>query len=208
MGLDWILLEKPIAGNEALFYELKAKYNEEHERIVKNEAEESEQTTNLKNIKKDLEEISMNPYETLMCPKVSDSEVAKQYFIDNIYPYVNKEGKTIDDVLKLNKDTYIIELSPEFNNFPSGTASFLTSTVDFRGQIIGRSDLIDDELREEAYEDHNAEEMLVYADKLEECLNKFNKEQTNEESELEDIADAIKWLRFWGSRSHGFRVWY
>jgi hypothetical protein len=208
MGLDWILLSKPIRGNESLFYELKEKYQKEKNKIVQNEAEEAEQTINLQNINKELEEISLNPYETIGCPKVSESDVTRQYFIDNIYQYVSKEGKSIEDVLELNKDMYIVELSPEINNFPSGTASFVTSKLDFRGQIIGRSDLIDDELREEAYEDHTSEQMLEYADKLEICLNKFDREQTNEESELEDIADTIKWLRFWGSKSHGFRVWY
>ena len=208
MGLDWILLSKPTVGQEILFYELKEKYNNEKDRVTKNDAEEAEQTVNLENINKELDEITTSPYDSINCPKISDSDITRQYFIDNIYPYINKEGKNLEDVLELNKDMYIVELSPEFNNFPSGTASFVTSKLDFRGQIIGRSDLVDDELREEAYEDHTSEQMLVFADKLEICLNKFDREQTNEESELEDIADTIKWLRFWGSKSHGFRVWY
>ena len=210
MGLDWILLDKPIGGNEALFYELKGKYNNEKNRIVKNEEEDAEKTINLQNINKELENISVNPYETIECPKVADSDVTRQYFIDNIYQFVKKEKdtRTLEEILEQNKDMYIVELSSEFNNFPTGTASFLTYKLDFRGQIIGRSDLIDDELREEAYEDHNSNQMLKYADKLEACLQKFDRNQTDEESELTDIADAIKWLRFWGSKSHGFRVWF
>lgn len=207
MGLDWLLLDKPIVGKEDIFYKLKEDYKEEKERIVKNESEESEQTENLNNINKQLEQVSLSPYDTIESPKTLDSEETRKYFEDNIYPCLSKEGKTLEDILELNKDVYIVELSKEYGNIPTGTASFFASKLDFRGQIIGRSDLIDDDLREEAYEDHNSIEMLEYADKLDLCLKKFDS-NTNEESELEDIADAIKWLRFWGSKGHGFRVWY
>ena len=208
MGLDWILLDKPAIGKESLYTELKDKYKQIELQIIKNEAEELEQSNSLDKINKLLEEIVISPYETISCPKTSDSEETKKYFLDLIYPYLKKEGKTFEEIYESNKNNYIVELSPCFNDLPTGTACVLASKLDFRGQIIGRSDLIDDDLREEAYEPHSPIEMLDYANRLEICIKSFDKSQIDEESELEDISDSIKWLRFWGTKSHGFGVWF
>jgi hypothetical protein len=90
--------------------------------------------------------------------------------------------------------------------------SFLTSAHDFRGKCIGESELLNEELKEEAYEHHNAEQCIEYAMKLEVFLEGIDKntldEEADEISDYEYIEEGIKWLKFWGKSGHGYYAWY
>ncbi len=88
--------------------------------------------------------------------------------------------------------------------------SFLTSMHDFRGRKVSDSELINEELTEEAYEDHDAYKCIEYASRLEQNLSEYKYEELNEEQkdDYDDIIQAIKWLRFWGKHGHGYYAWY
>ncbi len=87
--------------------------------------------------------------------------------------------------------------------------SFLTSSLDFRGKDITFSQLIDEELKDEAYEDHTPKECIQYANKLELSLSVHNKDNLSEEQkeDYDNIDRGIKWLKFWGTNGHGFHAW-
>lgn len=88
--------------------------------------------------------------------------------------------------------------------------SFLTSNNDFRGKLVAYSELLNDDLIEEAHENHSAKQSIEYANKLEKYLVKYDYNNLNEEEkeDYDDIIRAIKWLRFWGKHGHGFTAWY
>ncbi len=87
--------------------------------------------------------------------------------------------------------------------------SFLTSSFDFRGKQIGHSELIEEELKDEAYEDHNPKECIEYAEKLELSISAYNKETMNEDEkeDYDNVNRGIKWLKFWGKHGYGFTAW-
>ncbi len=87
---------------------------------------------------------------------------------------------------------------------------FNIESLDFRGNVIGQSDILDEDLKMEAYEHHNAEQCIEYAIKLEIFIESLNKENLDED-EQEDydyIVKGMKWLKFWGKKGHGYYAWY
>ncbi len=88
--------------------------------------------------------------------------------------------------------------------------SFLTSDYDFRGKLVAYSELLNDDLIEEAHTNHGAKTSIEYANKLEKKLSEHKYEALEEEDQedYDDIVQAIKWLRFWGKHGHGFTAWY
>ena len=70
--------------------------------------------------------------------------------------------------------------------------------------------LLPELLKEEAYSNHNAEQCIEYAYKLEVFVESINKKDLDDD-ELEDydyINKGIKWLKFWGNNGHGYGAWY
>jgi hypothetical protein len=204
MGLDWVILDKPKEGYENAYNELKNQIKQLHE---SNDIDEE----HIDNLNDQLKSISISKYETLKCPKVKSSNKSKQYFIDNIYNGIKHRynNLTVDEVINIYANEYIVELSPYISGI-SNTASLLCSSCDFRGKGISYSNLIGQELSEEAYLDHTPDEMINYANKLQDKLKEYNKNELNEE-QLEDylfVKRGIKWLKFWGKKGHGYYAWY
>jgi hypothetical protein len=157
--------------------------------------------------------------------KPCDDYKEKYYKLKYKLSILNKEGEPSEEKSKLIK-----ELENEFEEIsitPVDTlgelneeeinkldeifigGSFLTSNYDYRGKIIGCADILNEELKEEAYEDHNAEQCIEYAYKLECFLESINKNDDDfDEEEYNDIIKGIKWLKFWGSNGHGYNAWY
>lgn len=88
--------------------------------------------------------------------------------------------------------------------------SFVSKDYDFRGKVIGRADLLDEELQMEAYENHTAEECIEYAIKLELYIQHLNRDDLdeNDQEDYDYLIKAIKWLKFWGFRGHGYYASY
>ena len=77
--------------------------------------------------------------------------------------------------------------------------------------IILECKFIYNELKKESFNDHFSDDMLEYANKLEECINKFdtdtlNIEENDETDKIQTIKFIINWLRFWGEYGYGFYV--
>ena len=90
--------------------------------------------------------------------------------------------------------------------------------VDYRGKNVAHSEILSDDLRERAYENHSAEGMLDYANRMEEELRQYKEREIydanddgmscDEKSyEYEVISSSIGWLRFWGKLGHGMNTW-
>jgi hypothetical protein len=206
MGLDWIVLDKPREDKKEVYDQ------------ILNQIDELEQINYdesiMEELCKKLKEVSVTKYETLKCPKVGDSEETVMYFIKNMYPY-SKIRYNSNIITSLNecKDQYIPQLSPEFDKISNHTTGIVTSIFDFRGGVIGNNSLLSSELRNEAYTDKNPEEMMIYADKLEIHIQKYNGkelEEINEDQQMNYklIKEGIYWLRFWAERDHGINAWY
>ncbi len=112
---------------------------------------------------------------------------------------------TPEDTINNLSEQELIETEDIFEG-----GSFLTSNHDFRGKLVAYSELLNDDLIEEAHDNHGAKKSIEYADKLEQQLSKYNYDNLNEDEQedYDDIIRAIKWLRFWGKHGHGFTAWY
>jgi len=108
------------------------------------------------------------------------------------------------DTINKNED------DDDVNDIMEGGGSFLTSSLDFRGKVIGTADIIDEELAEEAYENHTPKQCIDYAERLEFAISSYNKDKLNEDEvdDFENINKGIKWLKFWGKNGHGYYAWY
>lgn len=124
------------------------------------------------------------------------NELEEKFNIISIQPSDSINNLSDDDIVKLN------------NCLIGG--SFVSDDCDFRGKVIGQSDILSEELKNEAYEHHSSEQCIEYAIKLEIFIETLNKEDLTED-EQEDydfIVKAINWLKFWGKLGHGYYAWY
>ena len=124
------------------------------------------------------------------------NEMEEQFNNISIQPSDSINNLSEEDIIKLNSCLI--------------SGSFVSDDCDFRGKIIGQSDILSEELKNEAYEHHSAEQCIEYAIKLEIFIETLNKEDLNED-EQEDydfIVKASIWLKFWGKKGHGFYAWY
>jgi hypothetical protein len=206
MGLDWLVLDKPCEDKKEIY-----------DQIIK-QIDELEQTNYdeliMEELCKKLKEVSVSKYETLKCPKVGENEETVMYFIKNMYPY-SKIRYNSDIITSLNecKNQYIPQLSPEINKISNHTHGIVTSIFDFRGAVISNNILLNAELRNEAYMDKSPEQMMIYADKLENHIQVYNETELKEMNEDQQmsyklIKEGIYWLRFWAEKGHGINAWY
>ncbi len=194
MGLDWCLQPKPRenAKDKEEFYQLKSKlkllsdilYGKDENDII----DENNETT--------------NTIDTIDTIEEENSVLEKK--IEELFERYNSISITPHDSISNLSDNDMIKL----RNFTFG-GSFESNNYDFRGKVISQSDILDETLKSEAYQHHNAEECIEYGNKLEIFLTSLNKENLDEEQkkDYEFISKAIKWLKFWGEKGHGFSAW-
>lgn len=214
MGLDWIVLDKPKQGCQIQFNtltELLAQTNQQLNELDENSPDFDQTLEQYEQIKSQLASVSISKYDTTKCPKVGTSKKAKEYFISKMLPEIKKSHPTKSDEEIINdfSDYRIVELSP-YKKPKTGFYGIMCSSLDFRGKGIGFANLLDENLRNEAYEDHEPNEAIEYSKKLRNCLAKYNKTKLTEEEkeEYDFIMAGAKWLEFWGKNSHGFHAWY
>lgn len=227
MGLDWMLNKmKAKDGHQAEFDELNKKLNDN----ISGEEE--------KQIEARLDQISTSVYEVLGAPRVGDNETTRAWFREHTYEPAQKEveaektrrsfphtrfiahwDRPFETLLAENAGKYILELAPDQEDI-AAVSGMLTSNLDFRGKIIGRSPVLSEDLQNQAYEDHTAEEAVAYAESLAERLEVYKTEicpdwETAQfgnggpiRDAIADVENAIKWLSYWGSRGFGFHAWY
>lgn len=214
MGLDWMVENKPKEGCELQYNTLSQLLEQvdlQLEQIDENSNEYTELLSQHKNIKEQLDSVSITKFSSAKCPRVGTSKKAKEYFIANILPDIKNfhANKTEGEILSDFSDFYVVELSP-YKKPQTKFSGLMTSGLDFRGKGIGCCELLDDNLRDEAYQDHNPIEAADYATRMRSCLIKYKKSalDENKKSDYEFVMAGIKWLEFWSEKGHGFHAWY
>ena len=211
MGLDMRPLSKPKAGKEQRFYELYS--------LIPSENLSPDQREQL------LEEwfaLGIPSYETIKAPQVgrdaqADAWLREQYDADD-----NPDKPPFDEVYQDYQGYYVIELAPEQDSVPVYRAFGQDANV-FRGQFLADcQDLISEDLLNEAWSNHLAEEAVDYAQRLLAAVTpiaqqhglEYLKDQYDPpeaepeslESQLHIVYSLARWLIFYGSRGHGYEA--
>lgn len=211
MGLDMRPLSKPKAGKEQRFYELYS--------LIPSENLSPDQREQL------LEEwfaLGIPSYETIKAPQVdrdaqADAWLREQYDADD-----NPDKPPFDEVYQDYQGYYVIELAPEQDSVPVYRAFGQDANV-FRGQFLADcQDLISEDLLNEAWSNHLAEEAVDYAQRLLAAVTPIAQQHGLEylkdqyeppeaepeslESQLHIVYSLARWLIFYGSRGHGYEA--
>ena len=211
MGLDMRPLSKPKAGKEQRFYELYS--------LIPSENLSSDQREQL------LEEwfaLGIPSYETIKAPQVgrdaqADAWLREQYDADD-----NPDKPPFDEVYQDYQGYYVIKLAPEQDSVPVYRAFGQDENV-FRGQFLADcQELIGEDLLNEAWSNHLAEEAVDYAQRLIAAVTptaqqhglEYLKDQYEPpeaepeslESQLHIVYSLARWLIFYGSRGHGYEA--
>lgn len=211
MGLDMRPLSKPKAGKEQRFYELYS--------LIPSENLSPDQREQL------LEEwfaLGIPSYETIKAPQVgrdaqADAWLREQYDADD-----NPDKPPFDEVYQDYQGYYVIELAPEQDSVPVYRAFGQDENV-FRGQFLADcQDLISEDLLNEAWSNHLAEEAVDYAQRLLAAVTPIAQQHGLEylkdqyeppeaepeslESQLHIVYSLARWLIFYGSRGHGYEA--
>ncbi len=143
-------------------------------------------------IKRDIKKLNENRDDNINTISELEEELIKVSItpVDTISDYNEEELEELDEIM-------------------TGGSAF-TSSFDFRGKGIGLCELLELNLREEAYEDHNPSECIEYAYALEDNLSRLDKDKLTEDEkdDFEFVEKGIKWLKFWGENGHGYYAWY
>jgi hypothetical protein len=205
MGLDWCLQAKPRDNDndKEEFYRLKYKlklhrdvlYGENDvidiiDIIDKNDDVNDAVNDDENNVNDGLTEDQNSKLEK----KIADLE--ELFNNISVSPHDSVSNLSDNDMINLH-------------NFTFG-GSFISHNYDFRGKVIGQSDILNEKLKNEAFEHHSAEQSIEYAIKLQIFLESLNKETLNkdEQKDYNFIEKAIKWLKFWGTKGHGYYACY
>ena len=211
MGLDMRPLSKPKAGKEQRFYELYS--------LIPSENLYPDQREQL------LEEwfaLGIPSYETIKAPQVgrdaqADAWLREQYDADD-----NPDKPPFDEVYQDYQGYYVIELAQEQDSVPVYRAFGQDANV-FRGQFLADcQELIGEDLLNEAWSNHLAEEAVDYAQRLIAAVTptaqqhglEYLKDQYEPpeaepeslESQLHIVYSLARWLIFYGSRGHGYEA--
>ena len=211
MGLDMRPLSKPKAGKEQRFYELYS--------LIPSENLSPDQREQL------LEEwfaLGIPSYETIKAPQVgrdaqADAWLREQYAADD-----NPDKPPFDEVYQDYQGYYVIELAPEQDSVPVYRAFGKDENV-FRGQFLADcQELIGEDLLNEAWSNHLAEEAVDYAQRLLAAVTPIAQQHGLEylkdqyeppeaepeslESQLHIVYSLARWLIFYGSRGHGYEA--
>ena len=207
MGLDWMLDKvKPRPGSEARFDEISKLLQEMRDDARSPELEEER------------ERISVSCLEAIGAPRTGEDPRADAWFRENVYEPAHEDalkgerdakfqefwGRTFEECLEDNKGKHVAELAEKTGGIAAVSGMMMVSTLDFRGKVLRFIKGLDEDLVNESYQDHTAEECVGYARRLEEQLP--NVADGPEGKEL--LRGAVGWLRFWGELGFGYHAWY
>lgn len=211
MGLDMRPLSKPKAGQEKRFYELYS--------LILSENLAPDQQEQL------LEEwfaLGIPSYETIKAPQVGRDAQADVWLREQYEANDNPDKPPFDEVYQDYQGYYIIELATEQDSVPVYRAFDQDENV-FRGQFLADcQELIGEDLLNEAWSNHLAEEAVDYAQRLIAAVTptaqqhrlEYLKDQYEPpeadpeslESQLHIVYSLARWLIFYGSRGHGYEA--
>lgn len=221
MGLDMRPMGKPKSGFEQRFVDI-------FEMVTKDTIPQPSFLDKLKGKKyptKDelLQEWFANQiqtYETIKAPRVGRDKEADEW-IRSKYSEL-EEKPPLEQFLKEHDGYYVIELAKEQDGVPVYIAMGQDENV-FRGQFLQDcTDIIGEDLVNEAWETKLANETLDYGNRLMAVADKIAKEKNLEylksqrlppdsdedtiESKLHIVFSLAKWLIFYGKNGHGYEA--
>lgn len=211
MGLDMRPLSKPKAGQEKRFYELYS--------LILSENLAPDQQEQL------LEEwfaLGIPSYETIKVPQVGRDAQADVWLREQYEADDSPDKPPFDEVYQDYQGYYVIELATEQDSVPVYRAFGQDENV-FRGQFLADcQELIGEDLLNEAWSNHLAEEAVDYAQRLIATVTptaqqhrlEYLKDQYEPpeadpeslESQLHIVYSLARWLIFYGSRGHGYEA--
>lgn len=159
-------------------------------------------------------------YETIKAPRVGQDKEADEW-ITNKYNEIEQKPP-LEQFLKEHEGYFVIELAKEQDEVPVYIAMGQDENV-FRGQFLQDcSDIIGEDLVNEAWETKLANETLDYGNRLMTVADKIAKERNLEylktqrlppdsdedsiESKLHIVFSLAKWLIFYGKNGHGYEA--
>ena len=211
MGLDMRPLSKPKAGQEKRFYELYS--------LILSENLAPDQQEQL------LEEwfaLGIPSYETIKAPQVGRDAQADVWLREQYEADDSPDKPPFDEVYQDYQGYYVIELATEQDSVPVYRAFGQDENV-FRGQFLADcQELIGEDLLNEAWSNHLAEEAVDYAQRLIAAVTPTAQQHRLEylkaqyeppeadpeslESQLHIVYSLARWLIFYGSRGHGYEA--
>jgi hypothetical protein len=173
--------------------------------------------------KEELGKYCISPMETIGAPQVGKCEEAtalarKQYkeSYEDKSPYGERfraRFPTEEEYLKDCDGSYVPELAKDQRGLASVSGMFV-GAESFRGKIVGMVEWLPEELRDTAYNELSAEELVTYGKALLEeaaeykSLNDEEGLTPQEASQVSDIEAAGGWCVYWGSAGHAMSPWY
>ena len=130
-----------------------------------------------------------------------------QKYLHKLLNEENTSNKHEELIKHIESNFYNISYSPQdvlqcYNN--------IDITDIYCGDNIFESNLIDEELKEEACNNHNALQTIDFANRIQISIQNIdiNKLDEDDKEDYNNVIDGIKWLKFWGENGHGFVVYY
>ncbi len=228
MGLDWCLKRQVRAGHEDRVKELDDEINKKTEEVNKLWAaflaEKGEgqpfywpnalsdgfyARPNIKEMSAAIDLAKMKqkaslvlPAEALDAPRVGHDDTADNWVHGAWDTEVNKDGHaTPDEWIAAKKGEYLLHLA-DSDGLGKVTGMFVSPTS-FRGKILRFVDDLSDDLKNEAYEDHDPDELVNYGRELKDAA-----ESMPDGEGKDDTLNAATWCLFWGGHDFGMHAWY
>ncbi|MFM9863891.1 MAG: hypothetical protein ACKVRO_09820 [Micropepsaceae bacterium] len=174
----------------------------------------------------DFEAVAITPYDTLGAPRVGVDEAATNWAKAQ-YPALAQPSASLEAYLTEMRGFRVLDLVPKCDGIPvygNGRAYSGIDLYTFRGKCLEWcKSVLTKSLLNEAWEEHNPDQLLSYGNKLADSARVFaEKNATTEWLSLRDppeadegpshethvVISAAKWCRFWGERGHGLEPYF
>lgn len=201
MGLDWCVMDKIREGREPQAARLRTKIEE----LSNREELTPVQERRLQSLQRHYDKVTISAEETIGAPRIGIDEQATAWFKKEIWEpnheHVCKDpeeatqnlafyqhwSRPFEECFKEAYGKYVIDLA-DYDK--STCVGLLASGTSFRGKIIGFATFLSDELRGEAYEDHDADGCLSYGERLGDAVLEHLQE-THPDDYGEDTISAL-----------------
>ena len=176
----------------------------------------------------------VSPLETLGAPLVGQDKVADDFvreYYREIKELPTREDRdkffskfpTEEDYLTHCVGQRVASLATEKGGLGTITG-IAVGPESFRGKCLNYIEWLDDDLRNEAYENHEPEALTAYGERLKEAARVFKEIATRNgelldakpedpckdsiEDQIKIVEEAGSWCEFWGKAGHGMHAWY
>ena len=165
------------------------------------------------------------PMQTLEAPQIGVDPEADEW-ASNYYSELSAEIKsnpnpverlarflemypTVDSYIEQNAGKYVAELAKNKGGLGK-VVGMCVGPESFRGKMLRYMEWLDEDLRNEAYENHDPDELVGYGERLLAAAESQEPKAETEEhrEEVQTLRDAATWCTFWGENGHSMAAWY